>query len=659
MANAFTIPSIFTAIDRISAPMQKMGANVQAFAAKAESAVARADRAFRKLTPAIGGAAKQFLAFASAAAISAALLAGGAFSVKSIMDYETELANLQAVTGASGAVFDTFKGKIQEVANATGKSSVEVAKAFTAIANNQPALLKDANALAMVTQSSILLAQASKMELQPAGEALTQILNQFGKGATEAARTVDILAAGSVAGSSEIRDTAAAIQQFGTVAANAGVKINESVALIELASKFEKGAEAGVKLRNILITMSAIKVQDPKALKDLHRLGVNMNIVSNSALPLNQRLLEISKISKDNAALFHVFGKENQAMAAGVLSTSANFAGMVDSVNTAGMASSMAAKNNDTLAITIEQLKAKWVNMITGANGTTDALKSAKDAVRFLSRNMETIISVGTKLLIGWVAIKAILITSKVALVAYNIVLGISNALMGKHLLFSRASAIAMKAQVITTNIMTAAQWALNFAMEMNPIGLMIIAVAALSALVVAAVVYWDSWGKTLADNSGIFGTLITQVHDFTESWGAVQKGFENGGILGALEAIGRSILNNLLAPVEKLLELMAAATAWTGNEYFTNKLNDFKQFRSDYVNGTDSNNPVAGGLTTTPAINPKAAEQDAIVSRMLSVQQQNVKIDINDKSNGKAKVSSDSNMVPINLTSTMSWGSM
>jgi hypothetical protein len=38
---AFTIPSIFTAIDRFTSPMKNMGRSIEAFASKAEAGLAR------------------------------------------------------------------------------------------------------------------------------------------------------------------------------------------------------------------------------------------------------------------------------------------------------------------------------------------------------------------------------------------------------------------------------------------------------------------------------------------------------------------------------------------------------------------------------------------------------------------------------------------
>jgi TP901 family phage tail tape measure protein len=343
---AFTIPTVFTAIDKFTGPVNKMADSMNKMEKKVQE---------------VGSQAAEIAK--GSAVIGLAIAAPLAVAVNSAIAYEEELANLQALTGVAGAQFEKFKGKIEEVANASGKGFTETAQAFTAIANNQPELVKSAEALGAVTQATITLAKASKMELEPAGKALTQILNQFGLDATYAEKAINILAAGSVAGSSEIIDSAEAIQKFGTVAANAGVKLDESIAMIELVSKFDKGAEAGTKLRNILIKMGNIKVLSKDAQKDIAKAGINMGVVSDATLPLATRLKEVSKILKVQSGVTHVFEAENQALATGLLTNVDNFEEYLSKVNTAGAANEMAATATNTLANRMQVLQAKSDNI--------------------------------------------------------------------------------------------------------------------------------------------------------------------------------------------------------------------------------------------------------------------------------------------------------
>lgn len=478
----FVVPSIFTASDRYSNVLRNMGARTNEFAGRLNNLNQRSQNLFSRLTPHLSETSRQLLDVASTAAIAGGIISTGKWSIDSLMKYEDELANLKSVTGSTDAEMKKFEGQINDVAKQTKKSSVEVAQAFTAIANNQPELLKDAAALAEVTKQSIILSKAAKIDLEPAGQAVTQILNQYGKGAADAAKTVDVLAAGSVAGSSEIRDTADAIKAFGTVAAVAGVKIDESVALIELGSKFDKGAEAGVKFRNILLNMTGAKVLDKLALKDLKKAGVNLDIVSDKSLPLNNRLLEMSKIAKDTNAIMHVFGKENAAMAAGVLTNASSFEKMLKDVGTVGLAEQMAATNTNTLSNKIDQLKASFINVLTSSENVSSGLTLAKDAAGWLAENMSTVLTVGVSLLGLFAAWKTTILVGRAALIAYNIVLGISAYRSASLVVGVRYTEVALKAQAIATRTVIAAQWLWNAAMNANPLGLLIAGMVAFTA---------------------------------------------------------------------------------------------------------------------------------------------------------------------------------
>src|SRR4051812_1157194 len=107
----FVIPSIFTAIDKFSVPVQNMGASLNGLNIHA----ARANRVFSSMTKPFAGIVSNMLEFASAAAVAAAVVGGIIFTVKGIAEYQTELSNLSAVTGAVGADLDLFNSKIKSV----------------------------------------------------------------------------------------------------------------------------------------------------------------------------------------------------------------------------------------------------------------------------------------------------------------------------------------------------------------------------------------------------------------------------------------------------------------------------------------------------------------------------------------------------------------
>lgn len=481
MAVNFTIPTYFTAIDKFSAPIKAMSGNLDNFISKAETNIARQERAFRKMTPAISEASKQMLSMVGTAALVSGAIGGVAFSGKSIMDYESAIANLSAITGTSGMELEKFKSKIKDVAYATKSSSIEVANAFTMIGNNSPNLLKDSGALAEVTKQSIILAQAAKMELAPAADYLTQIMNQFNTPANEAGKVIDLLAGGMVIGSLDIDKVADSMTRFGGIASQvSGTSLQESVTAIEaISDKMKDSEKIGTQFRNMFLIMSNIKQQDPKALADMKKMGVNMDIVAKKGEPLINKLNELKKLSNLPGGLEHVFGKENVQSIVPLLASTGKYVEMLETLNSAvnkgGVAQEMANKNNATLARGIEQLKNKFVTWITTSDEAAKALDILKTVVKFLADHMSTIFKVAG-LVIGafatwWTWIQLL----KIRLIALRV---ISAAFFLVDMIKYVASTQGM---TFATAAWAVAQESLNTAMLANPIGIVLAALAALA----------------------------------------------------------------------------------------------------------------------------------------------------------------------------------
>jgi hypothetical protein len=75
-AKGFTIPTYFTAVDKMTAPMRSMQA---------------------KINSAAGSMTKQFFGFASAVAIGAAAVSAAHFSVDSLVQYEKAVASFRTI----------------------------------------------------------------------------------------------------------------------------------------------------------------------------------------------------------------------------------------------------------------------------------------------------------------------------------------------------------------------------------------------------------------------------------------------------------------------------------------------------------------------------------------------------------------------------------
>lgn len=480
---ALKVPTIFTAVDKFSRTTQKMGKSAQTFATKAEASIARGERAFRRFTPAIGAAAKQFLQFASAAAIGAAIIGGVTFSVKSLMDYEKALASTQAITGTTDAEFKLFRAEIDRVAKTSKKSAVDIAKAFEIVGSEKPELLASADALGKVTEAVTILSKASGDDLESSAKSLTGVMNQFSLGAEHSNRVMNVLAAGAKVGSANITMVSESMKNFGSVAAGANLSVEQSVGMIEVLAKFGvKGAEAGTKLRGSLLKLQAAGLGYASGQFD----------INDALAEANQKISMLSTAKEKDAFVTKMFGAENVSTGKILLSNIDLFNQYTAGVTGTNTAQEMAAKNSDTLTNRLDELKNQWVNLITGANGSSDALDSVKSAVKFVTDNLDTIVAVGIKVVKFFTLWKVALVASKVALKGYNILMGVSNALQKTAAISVGQNATALKAYTITTKAAAIAQRFYNVVLLGNPI----VAVTAAVIGITAAIYAWTKATK-------------------------------------------------------------------------------------------------------------------------------------------------------------------
>lgn len=223
-------------------------------------------------------------------------------------DFQDALADLSSITGAAGEDLDFLRQQALDMGKAAKVGGSEVLEGFKLVASAKPELLADKEALAQVTEQVLLLKNASGIELASAAEVTAQSLNQMGAGAEEAARFVNVLAAGSKLGASEVGDTGTAIVNSGVVAKRAGLSFEELNATIQvLAQAGIKGGRAGNQLKGVLLSLesSANKKLRPSV------VGVNAALANLKALNL------------DNVQLTKLFGRENIA-AGGALSDNAS-----------------------------------------------------------------------------------------------------------------------------------------------------------------------------------------------------------------------------------------------------------------------------------------------------------------------------------------------
>jgi len=178
-------------------------------------------------------------------------------NIRTTIKFTSAISDLSAITGATGKDLQFFSDAAREMGATTTLSASQAAEAFKLVASAKPDLLENAKALEEVTEQAVLLAEASGSTLPDAANTVGASLNQFGAEANQAARFVNVLAAGAKFGASEIGFTSRALKEAGTVAKTVGLSFEETNAAIQaLASRAIKGSQAGTQLRAVLLKMS-------------------------------------------------------------------------------------------------------------------------------------------------------------------------------------------------------------------------------------------------------------------------------------------------------------------------------------------------------------------------------------------------------------------
>ena len=141
-----------------------------------------------------------------------------------------------------------------------------------------------------------------------------------------------------------------------------------------------------------------------------------------------------------------------------------------------------------------------------------------KSIVVFITENITTLATVLGVAVGAFIALKAIVLISQGVMLAYN---GIMN-LLAVH---------SMIKYIASTQGMTYAQAAFNVVLSANPIGLIIIGIAALIALITIIIVKYDEWGAALSLILFPLGMIINLIQSFRRNWDMITQAFENDGI--------------------------------------------------------------------------------------------------------------------------------
>lgn len=364
---------------------------------------------------------------------------------------ESSQAELKALTGLDDSSIQWLTEQAEKLSTTMDESGLrirqssdEILQAYMLIGSKKPELLKDKEALNAVTIEAMRLAAAAKIDLKDAVTATTVSLNMYGESADQAARYVNVLAAGSKEGAADVSAQAAAIKNAGVAASGAGVSIEQLQGTIQMLA--EKGLEAepaGTALRKFfLVLQTGPDETNPKV------------------VGLQTALENLNKKSLTAAQIQTMFGEEAYSAATILIDNADKVRQYTEAVTDTNIAMEQAAINSDTN----EAKMAQYRNSIKEAG--IELMERLNPSLSLLT-GWTTKIIVALPTLIDWcIKYKSVLIASGSALAAYNIAVN--------------AATIYTKAYNLIVKVATVSTSGFNKMLKLNPAGLVLAGITAL-----------------------------------------------------------------------------------------------------------------------------------------------------------------------------------
>jgi len=430
---AMKVPTVFTAQDRFSSVLSTMTKNTRTFGAGMNRLDNRINNSFSSLN--------RFSQLAIAGGAGALFYKAG----QDIVDYEVKINSLAAVTGTK---IGSMNKQIESLGKKTSRSVIDIAGSFEIVGSKMSQYLDNPVALQKITDSSILMAEAARMELEPAISSLTGVMNIYRMSAEQASKVVNKLSAGETVGSVSIAQTADILTQFGAQAVRANAPIEESIALIQTLTKSLGVEGVGRGLRNILFDISSTETWDKNRWRAIKMAGVDFKFVTNNANSLVDRLRELKKLSGVKGAM-ELFFKRTGTVAANTLFQNFDKDGFTDflgKIKALDDAQSKANKNNATFATLWARTKDAFTNYIVTQNETNAGLNVMKGSLGWLKDNMGTVINlvVGVAVaFVGWKIIFGIVTLATNAVRLFTFVMTTSRAIMEAYNLTMLAASIS------------------------------------------------------------------------------------------------------------------------------------------------------------------------------------------------------------------------
>lgn len=450
-----------------------------------------------------------------------AMAAGLGAAVKIAADFEQELANAKAISGATTEELGLLKQAALEMGATTSFSATQAAAAMTELLKGGMSVEQ---LLSGGLKAALDLASAGGLSMGEAAGYIVKTMGPFNIAAKDAGIITNILAGAANASATDVSEMGFAMSQVATIAAQMGADLDDTATALALfANKGLVGSDAGTSLKTMLMRLVPSTKEATDAFK---KFGLMTEDGSNKFFDSEGRLKSLSEVSGILKSSLGGLSAEQQQMALNVIFGS-------DAIRAAAILTMEGAEGFDTMA--------ESMGKVTAAEVSAEKLDTLNGSLSLLKSSLETAaISIGDSLI---PAIRTIGESLKVVVDAFNSLpqpiksgIAITGALVAALMLIigpimllagllpTVATGFTVLAGLLATVVAKLALLAVAFTLITSPIGLVIAAIVGLIAAGIAVYKNWDDISAGLKKLwEGIKDTaskVWDGIKDFFKKWG-------------------------------------------------------------------------------------------------------------------------------------------
>jgi len=261
----------FNLKDGISQPLGKISGNVSEFNKSLEASNARV------------------LAFGASAGAVYGITRAFKEMVTATIEVEKSLADINVVLNASSSDLSKFGSELFNIAKNTGQSFGEVAKAATELSRQGLGIAETLKR----TSDALILTRLSGLDAAASVQTLTAAVNGFARAGLTTTEIINKFATVDAAFAVSTADLANGLSRVGSAAQDAGVNIDELVALITSAQ--QNTARGGAVIGNAFKTIFT-RLQRTDTLDKLEETGIAVRDLQGNTLPAIQILKNLSDV---------------------------------------------------------------------------------------------------------------------------------------------------------------------------------------------------------------------------------------------------------------------------------------------------------------------------------------------------------------------------